>query len=364
MEITDIRVHALAEESKGLVTSYEGLSDDSGPAGTIKYTLVRVLTDADVEGHYMLWSEVPDARPEPLADVLGLYKQYLVGEDPLDRERLWQTLSQLWYGKRGPALAAVDVALWDIAGKLADLPIYRLLGAYRDEIRAYVSGNPAPSQDVVDLAAEMRDEGFTAMKLHPLSVEQCEQVRETVGEDVDLMHDPVYSYDRREALTVGRRLEELDFYWYEAPIPPTDVEGYVQLCDALDVPVTVELNRNWAEFVRRGAVDRVRSMNGFTGGITEMRKVAHLAEFHGLKWEPHTYGGTFYQAANLHALLATENATFFELPIVDGEVGGYDVGVEDVIRVDDDGYVQPPEKPGIGIDVDWDAVHAGEELEV
>jgi len=88
------------------------------------------------------------------------------------------------------------------------------------------------------------------MRLHPLSVEQCEAVRETVGDDVDLMHDPVYSYDRREALRVGRELGRLDFYWFEAPIPPTDIEGCVEITDALDIPVTVELNRDWAEFVR------------------------------------------------------------------------------------------------------------------
>jgi len=364
MEITEVELHVFDEETEGLVTSYDGLSRREDHVSTVRYSLVRVLTDADVAGHYVLWSEVPDARPDSLADVLRLYEPYLVGQDPLDREAIWQRLGNLWYGKRGPALAAVDVALWDIAGKHAGLPVYKLLGGYRDEVRAYASGNPAPDQDVTDLARTLVDQGFTALKLHPLSVEQCRTVRDAVGDDVALMHDPVFSYDRAEALAVGRVLEELDFAWYEAPLPPTDVEGYIQLREALDVPVTVECYGDYREMVRRNAVDRLRTMSGFTGGITAMRKAIDVAEFHGMPWEPHTYGGTFYQAANLHAILATDRATYFELPVVDGETGAYDVGAADTIAIDDEGYVSAPDRPGLGVRVDWDAVEDGRQVEI
>ena len=142
------------------------------------------------------------------------------------------------------------------------------------------------------------------------------------------------------------------------------MEGYVQLTDELDIPVTVELQGQYREFVRRGAVDHLRTMNGFTGGITEMRHLSSVAAFHGMRWEPHTYGGTYYQMANLHAILATRQATFFELPVVDGEQGAYGVGTADRITIDDDGYVQPPDRPGLGLRVDWDAVDRGRRLEL
>jgi len=364
MEITGVKLHVFEAENDGLVTSYKGLSRQDTAAGTIQYTFVRVLTDEDVEGHYVLWSEIPEARPGSLSETLELIEPFLVGEDPLDREKIWQRLANLWYGKKGPAMAAVDVALWDIAGKQAGEPIYKLLGAYRDRVPAYASGNPAPGQDVVNLATDLVDEGYTALKLHPLSVDQCRAVREAVGPGVDLMHDPVFAYDRAEALRVGRQLEELKFTWFEAPIPPTDVSGYVSLTSELDIPVTVELQGSYGEFVRRNAVDRLRTMNGFTGGITEMRKLADVAAFHGMRWEPHTYGGVFYQMANLHAILATKQATFFELPIKDGESGVYAVGTDDEITIDDEGYVTVPDRPGLGVGVDWDAVENGRTIEL
>ncbi len=367
MKITDVKLHLLARETEALVTSFDGLREDEGPAGRIQYSLVRILTDEGIEGHYIVWSEVATGRPRALAEVLRHFKPHLIGQDPLARERLWQTLGSLWYGQKGPAFAAVDIALWDIAGKAASLPIYRLLGGYRDRVRAYASGNVRHDPDeVVRIALAMKEQGFTALKLHPMPIELCGRLREAVGDDVDLIYDAVFAHDRREALRVGRELERLDYLWYEAPLPPDDVDGYVHLARRLDIPLTVELlhKSQYAEYVRRGAVAHLRTLSGIQGGITEMLKVAHLCESFGMNWEPHAYGGTMYQMANLHVILAVKNCALFELPIHHGEVGCWDVGTTDVIRIDERGDVHGPTRPGLGLDVDWEQVQGGHELEV
>jgi L-alanine-DL-glutamate epimerase-like enolase superfamily enzyme len=367
MRITGLKLHVLPRETPALVTGFEGLFQDSGPAGKIQYSLVRVLTDSDIEGHYIVWSEVAAARPNALAETLRLMKSYVVGQDPLDRERIWVKLASLWYGRRGPALAAIDIALWDIAGKAAGLPVYKLLGAYRDKVRAYASGNVVHREDeIVRIGKELKSKGYTAMKLHPIPIGMCAALREAVGEDMDLLYDAVFAHTREEAITVGRELERLNFYWYESPLPPDDIEGYVKLSRRLTIPLTVELlyQTQYREYVVRGAVDYLRTLSGFGGGITEMRKAAALAEAFGMKWEPHSYGGTHDQAANLHVILSTENCAFFELPIEQGREGWFDVGTKDVIRIDRDGYVHGPTKPGLGYEVDWDQVKEGREIEI
>ena len=158
----------------------------------------------------------------------------------------------------------------------------------------------------------------------------------------------------------------MNYFWYEAPLPPDDVDGYVHLARRLDIPLTVELlhKSQYAEYVRRGAVAHLRTLSGIQGGITEMLKVAHLCESFGMNWEPHAYGGTMYQMANLHVILAVKNCALFELAIHHGEVGCWDVGTTDVIRIDERGDVHGPTKPGLGLDVDWEQVQGGHELEV
>jgi len=217
MRITDIKMHVFKQETPGYVTSFSGLFK-SGKPSTFKYSLVRILTDEGIEGDYIVWSEIPSARPDSLAETLRAYKPHLIGQDPLDREKIWQELGGLWYGQKGPAFAAIDIALWDIAGKVANLPVYKLLGASRERVRAYASGNVPPrTEDIVSVAEKLCERGYTAMKLHPIPVNSCKALRDAVGDEIDLMYDAVFSFSRQKALEVGRYLERLDFYWYEAP---------------------------------------------------------------------------------------------------------------------------------------------------
>lgn len=363
MKITDLKIHSLKNDTPALATSHEGLFADAGPGGKIKYSLVRILTDTDIEGHYIVWSEMVTGRPDSLADTLSCFKPHIIGEDPLDREKIWQNLGSFWYGMKGPAFAAIDVCLWDIAGKAASLPIYKLIGAYRDKVRAYASGNvPKNTDDIVRIGVDLKKKGYKAMKMHPVLIKACAPLREAVGDEIDLIYDAVFAHSREEALRVGRELDRLNYRWYEAPLPANDIEGYIQLRNKLDTPITVELMNatEYLDFVRRGAVDYLRTLSGVRGGITEMIKAATFCESFGMNWEPHAYGGTLYQAANLHVILARKNTAFFELPIQDGEEGCFDVGTTDVIRIDEEGFVHAPTKPGLGYDIDWDQVEEGD----
>ncbi len=335
------------------------------PPREIKYALLRIFTDKGIEGDYVIWSGVPTAFPEIVADlIIRAFKPHLIGEDPLYRERIWQKIGGTAWSVlgAGPALGAIDIALWDIAGKAANLPIYKLLGAYRDKIKAYASNvRMEKIEDYVDEVRELKKKGYTAYKLHTYGVPNedlrvCRAVKEAVGEKMILMHDAAFAYDNLEAIMVGRELEKLNFHWFEAPLPHDDISGYVELTRALDIPVALEVLYNYAEYVRRGAIDIFRSIADFTGGITEMIKTAGLCYLFNLKWEPHSFGSALCQVANLHVMLSVKNCDFFELPIYHGEEGIFDIAMKDVIRIDEEGYVHGPKGPGLGLEIDWDQV--------
>lgn len=367
MRITDVKLHVFERKFQGWLTAYsEGILEKAPQAGTMDYSLVRVITDQGVEGNYIVWGEIPQARSGALTEELLGYKPYLVGEDPLDIERIWQKLGSFWYGGGGgPGFAAIDICLWDIAGKLTGLPIYRLLGAYRNKIAAYASGLP-PSKDKCSLgefALKLKKRGFKAFKIHPISVAEAGMLREILGDDVALIFDAVFAYDRRRAFEVGKKLEELGFWWYEAPLPTYDIEGYEELCSKLNIPITVELYRNYKEFIKRKAVDLLRPFIDFAGGITGLKKLANYCEALNLNIEPHSYGCSMKQAANLHVMLSIKNCAFFEFPIdKEGNSGIHDIGSQGGIEIDEKGFVHAPGKPGLGLEIDWKQVEKATEL--
>lgn len=335
------------------------------PPREIQYTLLRVFTDAGIEGDYIVWSGFPTAFPNIVSDVIiRAFKPQLIGEDPLYRERISQKIGGTVWSVlgAGPALGAIDIALWDIAGKAANLPVYKLLGAYRDKIKAYASNiRMEKTEHYVHEALKLKKKGYAAYKLHTFGepredLKICRAVREAVGNEMTLMHDAAFAYDNLEALMVGRELEKLNFHWYEAPLSHDDISGYVELTRALDIPVALEVLYNYAEYVRRGAIDIFRSVADFTGGITEMMKTASLCYLFNLKWEPHSFGSTLCQAAYLHVMLSVKNCSFFELPVYQGEEGIFDTAMKDIVRIDKEGYVHAPKKPGLGLEIDWSKI--------
>ena len=321
--------------------------------------LLRLVTDDDLEG-WCFGVGVDAARA-----IEAAFRDLLVGADPLDRERLWQEgmrldrYKYLAHGVRG----LVDVALWDLAGKAADLPVFRLAGGYRDRLPCYMSGHHHDEvRAYVEEARRARSLGFAGYKDHcHLGVDGMTRVaracREAVGDDFPLMHDAVAQYLLVDALRVGRVLDEMGYYWFEEPLKDCDTRGLKQLCDALDLPVaacehlpgTIHAT---AQVLAQGAADIVRASVPWRGGVTDMLKIARLAESFDVACEITSVGCTF---GFVHAQVigALRNCTFFEA-WQPGSLGGEPFVTNPIHIVD--GHLDVPKGPGLGLELDWGAI--------
>lgn len=329
------------------------------PARQIGMILLRLESDEGPTGHCLTWLLGPGA----LEDAMPRLRDTLIGRDPHDIEAISAELTDNLQ-QPTPVASTVDIALWDLVGKLHDQPVYKLLGAARDRMLAYASTLMYETVDeYVQLALECRDQGFKAFKLHAFGVpdkdiEVCRAVKAAVGDSMLLMLDPVNAYDRIGAFKVGAVLEELDFYWYEAPLPDTDLNGLADLTRTFSISITAVESvagglRQIPPYLVNHAVDSVRSVGDWIGGISAMRKCAALCEAFNVKYEPHSYGTTLIQAAHFHVMLAINNCDLVELPVPRGIL---DHGMADVMWIDGDGYVDAPTKPGLGYDLDEDAI--------
>ncbi len=270
--------------------------------------------------------------------------------------------------------AAADVCLWDILGKAVNLPVYKILGGTKDRMMAYASSQHLPSiEDYVPDALKAKEEGYPGYKIHPGSgqhkdgspipsyighMEEIRQLRKALGDEYVLAHDPVQQYNRFEALKVGRLLDELDYLWFEDPIRTADLEGLVELANALDVPLHVgeflASISDFAEYIRRGAVDVVRLISDNVGGISGSMRVGLLADAFGLECTPHNWGNVLDLAVHFHLELALPNAYWFEMPHP-AEYADRPYH-KDKFRVDKEGYVHAPTAPGLGYPFDRDVL--------
>ena len=329
--------------------------------------LASVVTESGIEGNYTLGARYwhPDWNNEGW---LEYAKRLLVGKSALDRPKY----TSQWVPprrRRGQSsyASAIDNCLWDILGKAVGLPVYKILGAYKERVLAYASSQHLKTVDqFVESALKCKAEGFKAYKIHPpevspdrgsdykLDMEVSKAVRKAVGDDFLLLMDPVGVYTRQEAIEVGRLMDQLHFVAYEDPIPTTDIEGYVELCRALDVPIHagefIFSIYDYAEYIRRGAVDVVRFIVDNVGGITGGMKIAALAECFGMECAPHNWGDTLDHAVHFHCELAMPNNAFFEMTVPQGVLERSYMKVR--IRIAQDGYVYAPTKPGLGYEID------------
>ncbi|MDO8673268.1 MAG: mandelate racemase/muconate lactonizing enzyme family protein [Dehalococcoidia bacterium] len=355
MKITNVKVHILKPAGPFIRLR------ENKPPQQWQFNVVQVITDEGIDGAVFAWY----GRARILAEAVMERKPLLIGMDPLDRELLAEAMN-LHFGFPH-AGSYLDMCLWDIAGKAAGVPVYKLLGAYRHKIRAFAATHWYPTiQHFVDLVLRAKEKGYTACKLGSFAdvdkdIALCRAVRKAAGDSFDLMLDPFNRYDRQQALKLGRVLEELNFLWFEAPIPDDDIEGYVDLTRSLDMQIAGTEGilgglRAYTPYVARGAVDpsrEGRTVGDVMGGITTMKKVTTLCEAFGLKVAPHSFGPTTVQAAHLHVMLSAKNCDMVEVPFPEEP---FDIGMNDLIRPDKDGFVHAPTKPGLGYEIDWDTV--------
>jgi len=335
----------------------------SSKARSTQMALVRILTDDGLEGNAFLGSALGSAANDaPM--LVERYKPLLLGEDPLARERIWQRISGWALGNVLRVIGAIDVALWDLAGKAAGVPIHRLIGSYRDSVPAYASSAVFDVPEAyAEEAVRYQALGWSAYKIHPpaipaLDMKICEVVRAAVGDDYRLMLDSTWSYDYPDALRVGRAVQDLGFYWYEDPLPYDDLYSYVKLKQVLAIPImATEMPgsgpTSYAPWLMNQATDYLRGDVAIKGGLTSCLKTAHLAEAFQMNYEVHHGGNSLNNVANLHLIMAIRNCEYFEVLLPD-EVQKH--GLIRDIEVDGDGLVHAPTGPGLGAEIDFELI--------
>jgi L-alanine-DL-glutamate epimerase-like enolase superfamily enzyme len=268
--------------------------------------------------------------------------------------------------------AAADVMLWDLLGQAVNRPIYKLLnggiGGTKDRLLAYASTIHHPYiEDFAPEVVQAKAMNFRGYKIHPGPgqhrdskitipryighIEMIKQVRAAVGDEFMLAHDPVQAYNRFEAITVGRVLDELNYAWYEDPIQTTDIEGLIELNRELDTSLNmgefIFSISDFAEYINRDALNVVRFIADNVGGISGGMRVGLLADAFNLECQPHNWGNPIDIMLHFHLELALPNASWFELPMPPS-VSDHPY-MDTKFRPDAEGYIHAPTLPGMGV---------------
>lgn len=354
------------------------------------WILVKVTTDDGIVG----WGEcyASSVGPEAMRAVIGdVFERHMAGENPENIELMFRRAYSSGFTQRPDltvmgAFSGLEIACWDILGKARGRPVHALLGGrMNDRIRAYTYLYPLPHHDMgafwtsPDMAAEAAlacvGRGYTAVKFDPagpytlrgghmpgmrdieLSAAFCKAIREAVGARADLLFGTHGQFTTAGAIRLGQALEPYSPLWFEEPIPPDAVDEMAKVARAVRIPVaTGERLTTKAEFaavLRSGAAEILQPALGRAGGIWEMKKVAAMAEAFNAQMAPHLYAGPIEWAANVHLAASIPNILMcecIETPFHDGLIKG-------AIRVEE-GFITPPDTPGLGIEVDEDLARA------
>jgi L-alanine-DL-glutamate epimerase-like enolase superfamily enzyme len=350
--------------------------DTTRADGTQDAFLVRIHTDEGIVGVGEADTSPYVARtivemPSSHSIARGL-KEVLVGEDPLQIDRLWQTMfgASDHYGRGGAALhtiSAIDIALWDIAGKASGRPVSALLGGQRiDDVAVYASEvMPETPDDVRRIAERTTAGGYTALKLGwgPLGRDLAHDealvraARETVGRDHSLMLDGGRAYTVKRALELLRRVEEHDLYWFEEALAPDDIAGYRRLSDASTVRIAAgEADATLPPFralVEQGHVDVLQPDLARCGGFTVARQIALLERTSTVEIVPHCFSTGVLVAASLQFVATLDRPTWSEFSVADSPLVNGILREPFALR---EGRLAVPSGPGLGIELDGDAL--------
>lgn len=287
--------------------------------GDIVRCVVRIETDDGIVGHGI------GSATEGERQLREFFASKLIGMNPLLNERIW---GMLWdskiYGRRGretSALSTLDLALWDIRSKVANMPLYQLLGGYTDRIAAYVAGGYyVEGEGIPDLQREMVsyvELGTRAVKMKIGGASQHEDVarvkavREAIGPEISLMLDANASYKYHEAISIAKRLEAYDITWLEEPVHPDDYDGFRKIAAQTAIPLAAgeqEYTKfGFRDLIATGAIAYVQPDARWMGGVTEFTKVAALAQANGITISAHGD-----QQVNLHLMCAIPNGNWIE----------------------------------------------------
>lgn len=382
MRITDVSAMILRYDYD------EPIADAQNYFSSRNAVIVTVETDKGIKGigEAACFGGPPESTKFIIENELA---PIVIGEDPTNIERVWKKMFDRTrqHGRGGiiiSAISGIDIALWDILGKIAGLPVYKLLGGYSDKLRPYASsGFFSQSKDTDALAKEVEgyfEEGFKYAKikvgrnpdifLSPLPnmiepqaclyslaedlarVEACSKIARKYG--AKLMVDANNNWNTFTAIQMGRAFQEMGVFWLEEPLHLDNIEGSIELAATLDLPIAGYESEvglfNFREYIYRRAVDIVQPDVIWSGGITECVKIANLAAAFNLPCLPHVFSSAVSLVANMHFLASLNNGGILEM-----DRNPYPLRDEllvEPIEVRSDGLVYLPEKPGLGIELD------------
>ena len=336
-------------------------------------TLVKITTEDGLVG----WGEGAAAS---LID--ELLAPLVIGGNPMQRAGLWERMfhalynANIFVGLAGSALSAIDIALWDLAGKATGLPAHALLGGkVRNRVAVYATGlyyteGEFPNR-LLDEARSYVERGFTGIKtkVGGLTVEEdvrrVRALRETIGPDVRLMVDANEAYNATTAIRIGHKLADLDLMWFEEPVNAQDIEAYLQVKDALPMAIAggenLRTRFEFKDYLARRAYDIAQPDIMHCGGITEMARICSMANAYGIQVNPHVWGSPIMIAATLHLTAtlppcptARDPQPYAQEPVMEFDRTPSAIRQQVCSEPFDqrDSYIQVPEGPGLGIEVD------------
>ncbi|PXX19128.1 D-galactarolactone cycloisomerase [Paraburkholderia tropica] len=340
-------------------------------------TVVRIRTTDGIEG----WGETFSVglQPPEIAETVieSALKPLLLGKNPLDTEVLWNNMYVRTrdFGRKGVvlgAISAVDIALWDICGKVANQPVWQLLGgAFRQRVQCYATGffRPEGQGQSAAMAAEAKrheSAGFSIMKVKlgfglNDDIAVMHAIRDTLAPETQLMVDVNHAYSANEAIRLGRALDAMRLRWLEEPVVPEDLAGYRRVRDAIDTPIAggeAEFSMyGFHDLFAAGAVDIAQPDICLAGGFTALRHINALAQVHGVKVNPHVWGTAVGQYASLHMIAATPDthyALYADQPLFEYDTSSHPFRTALVTQPLEqrNGWLDVPDRPGLGFELD------------
>jgi len=336
--------------------------------------IIRVFTDQGVAGEYLGGSATEYSA-------IPMFIRAVLGRNALAREAIYNDAKQALRQHARMGMSQVDLALWDLAGKWFDVPVYQLLGEHRRSFPAYAStycGDREPDgldcpEAYADFAEQCLAMGYRAFKIHPWQdapieehVRLVEEVGKRVAGKIDLMLDPFCAIQTfADALKVGRACDAYNYYWYEDPFKDGGVSAFAhrKLRELIRTPILqlehVRGLEAHMDFVVADGTDFVRVDQDYDGGITGAMKIAHAAEGLGLDVEPHAPGPSRRQC-----MAAMRNSNYYELGLVHPRVRPFHAPVytsgysDELDAIDRNGHVHVPDLPGLGVTLDWEFIEA------
>jgi len=336
----------------------------------IRHIFVELHTDEGLSGWGAVFSHMKQAR-----GALEWLKKFVMNETPLEVERVTEKLHEIsyWYGRGGAmthAISGINIALWDLAGKALGQPVHTLLGGkHRDAVPVYGSVLFHPVETLPERIQEMKERGFRAMKLgwEPFGQEGLatdeklvRTAREAAGPESVLLVDaggsyPFWKLRFKDALEQARMLADYGVYWFEEPLAPDDIEGYVRLTDQSPVKIAhgevLTRRQSFVPYFSRRAMDIAQPDATKVGGLSEMRRIAWMAEAHGIELVPHGWNTAVGVAADIHLVATLPTRSFVEFNVGNPLVEDL---LDEPFALDADGCLPVPAAPGLGIELNRD----------